>query len=113
MNNRSRIIGTTLAVGVFAAGALLWSNRGAGPTEAVPARPQLAAIQITVATLEEPLPRIQVPPLEPRTAPAPRREETGRVVPPRPRVAVAVTGVPAYREELPQIAVPELRPPLG
>lgn len=80
----------------------------------IPARPQMAAIHITVDHPEaEPLPRIQVPELTPQPAPEPRRTGSSFEIPPRPRPVLMVLSVPEYTEDLPSIAVPDLRRPFA
>lgn len=115
MTHRRRLLRSTLALGVLVgAGLLTWLtvDRDRGLT--VPARPQMAAIHVTVDRPEaEPLPRIQVPELIPQPPPDPGRTGSGVYIPPRPRPVLAAFFIPEYTEDLPSITVPELRRPLA
>lgn len=114
MTPRRRLLNTTMAVGVLAgAGILAWSVAGSEGGDAIPPRPQVGAIHVTVdVPAADPLPEIRVPELTPQPAPAPGRIEVEVRLLPRPSLRLAKLRVTDFREELPSITLPDLRRPL-
>lgn len=114
MTPRRRLLNTTMAAGVLAgAGILAWSVAGSEGGDAIPPRPQVGAIHVTVdVPTADPLPEIRVPELTPRHAPEPGRTEVEIRVSPRPSLRLAELRVPDFRDEPPSITLPDLRRPL-